>query len=392
MVLNSLRLLVDIHPWRHRLGDWWYDIKRLRWRIATATAALAIVVYLASGLHAIGVGQLGLVQQFGKRVLPLEQPGLHYRLPYPLAWHYVIRPEETHRVEIGFRSGPGESTEPPAYEWNVQHRGGRYLPMPEESYVWTGDENLIDVNLVVHYRVADPEAALFKRGVAEGDLAARWDELVRAESEAAFRAEMTRREADDLLGASRQEIAAAIARKANEALDRCAVGLQVEQVCFGDIHPPLEVVPAFRDVSMAMEEKEARINEAQAYRYQTVATARGQAAGQKFAAEGFCRRSNAAGYGRRRAVPGSGRGLCGGAEGHRIAPLLASDGDRPGRKTESDYRRRARRATRIVSRAQGSRLALEPAAGDPRFTPRYPEVKGTKTHRRRREGRSPDPH
>ena len=71
-------------------------------------------------------------------------------------------------MEIGFRSVRRASrAEPPAYEWNVQHRGGRYLPMPEESYVWTGDENLIDVNLVVHYRVADPEAALFKLGVGE---------------------------------------------------------------------------------------------------------------------------------------------------------------------------------------------------------------------------------
>jgi len=287
VVLNSLRLLVDFHAWRHRFGDWWYDIKRLRWRIAAAAAMAAAAAYLASGLHVIGVGQLGIVQQFGKRVLPLEQPGLHYRLPYPLAWHYVLQPEESHRVEIGFRSGLGESAEPPAYEWNVQHRGGRYFPVPEEAYVWTGDENLIDVNLVVHYRVADPEAALFKRGVEEEDLAARWDELVRAESEAAFRAEMARREADDLLGASRQQIAAAVAGKANEGLGRCGVGLRVEQVCFGDIHPPLKVVPAFRDVSMAMEEKEAQINEAQAYQYQTAATARGQAAEQMFAAAGF---------------------------------------------------------------------------------------------------------
>ena len=204
VVLNSLRLLVDLHAWQHRIGDWWYDLKRLRSRVACAAAAFAFIAYVASGLHIIGVGQLGAVQQFGKRVLPLEEPGLHYRLPYPLAWHFVIRPSETHRVEIGFRSTPGESAEPLAYEWNVQHRGGRYLPVPEESYVWTGDANLIDANLVVHYRVTDPEAALYKLGVEATDLAA-MDTLVRAESEFAFRTEMSRREADELAG----EIAAA---------------------------------------------------------------------------------------------------------------------------------------------------------------------------------------
>jgi Cu+-exporting ATPase len=287
VVLNSLRLLIDLHEWRHRLGDWWYDIKRLRWRIAAGAGAVALVAYLAGGVHMIGVGEIGVVQQFGKRVLPFEQPGLHYRLPYPFARHYAIQPNAAQRVEIGFRSSPGESPEPPAYEWNVQHRSGKYQPVPDESYTWTGDENLIDVNLVVHYRVIDPETALFKLGVSQDELARKWDDLVRAQSESAFRAEMSRREADDLLEKSRQEIAAKVIYRVNKALVHCGAGLQVINACFGDIHPPLEVVPAFRDVSIAMEEKEARINEAQAYRYQTESTARGQADQRMRAAEGF---------------------------------------------------------------------------------------------------------
>ncbi len=361
VVLNSLRLLVDLHAWQHRLGDWWYDIRRLRWRIAAAIAGIALAAWLASGLHSIGVGQLGAVQRFGKRVLPLEEPGLQYRLPYPFARHYVILRDESHRVEIGFRSSPyPERTrpdEPAAYEWNVQHRGGRYQPVPEESYVWTGDENLIDTNLVVHYRVADPEAALFHLGVGDTELTARWDELVRAESEAAFRTEMARREADDLLEKSRQEIAVAVVGRANRALDRCAVGLHVEEVCFGDIHPPLEVVPAFRDVSIAMEEKRGPHQRGPGLPVSD--RSHGPRSGSRAEIRGgrVRRRSNAAGDRRRCAVSGRCRSVCGRAPGSRPAALFADDGDRPVRKAESDCRRGARRPTHVVSRTQGARLA-----------------------------------
>ena len=202
-------------------------------------------------------------------------------------------------------------------------------------------------------------------GVAEAELAARWDELVRAESESAFRAEMARREADDLLEKSRQEIAAAVVRRANEALDRCAVGLQIEQVCFGDIHPPLEVVPAFRDVSIAMEEKEARINEAEAYQNQTAAIARGQAAEQMFAAEGFAadRTQRATAAAARFLEVAAAYSAAPNVVGLRL--YLQTMETRPGGQTESDHRRLAGRSSRVVPRTQGARLAREPAAGRP---------------------------
>ena len=157
----------------------------------------------------------------------------------------------------------------------------------DESYVWTGDENLMDVNWIVHYRVTDPEAAVFSVGIGEGEGESKWDQLVRAAAETAFRTEMAHREADDLFTSARQEIAADVVRRTNALLVGYGAGLEAAEVCFGDIHPPLEVVPAFRDVSSSLEEKEAAINEAQAYQVQTEAAARGQAAERIAAAEGF---------------------------------------------------------------------------------------------------------
>lgn len=287
VVLNSLRLLVDVHRWRHRWHEFQHAVAH-RWRRwAGAGAAVAAMLYLLSGVHIVRIGQIAVVQHFGRVVREAERPGLHYRLPWPFGRHYVVRPEEVRRIEIGFRTLPGTFAEPPAYEWNVQHRGGRYERQADEATVWAGDESLADVNLVVHYRVADPLAALFVLGPQLPDTTNKWDVLVRGVCEAALRAEMARRGADDVLGADRTGIEQQVLRRASGVLDRLGAGLSVQEVHLGDVHPPLEVVPAYREVSSALEEKEAQINDAEAYQFEARALAKGQAAERVCKAEGW---------------------------------------------------------------------------------------------------------
>lgn len=287
VVLNSLRLLVDGHRWGHRLHKARHALED-HWRPAAATAAAIVLAgYFLSGLHRVRVGEVGVVQQFGKLVEPVESPGLHYRLPYPLATHWIVKPSESRRVEIGFRTVAGEFNEPPAYDWNVQHRGGRSVRQDEEASLWLGDENLADVNLVVHYRVTDPVAALFRLGPLGPQNSTKWDELVRSLAEAGLRAEMSRRTIEAILGEDRASIEEAVLTRVAEHLRQYEVGLSVDRVCLGDIHPPLEVVPAFREVSSSAEEKEAQINEAYAYQAETKALAAGQAKERTLAAEAF---------------------------------------------------------------------------------------------------------
>jgi membrane protease subunit HflK len=213
---------------------------------------------------------------------------VHYRLPYPLAWHYVLRPDDVRRVEIGYRTAKlAAGEEPPAYEWNVQHTKGRYARQKDEAEMWVGDENLVDVNFVIHYRLSDPVAAMFQLGPQLSSGGDKWETVVRAAAESAFRVEMARRPADDLLESKRQEVADAVLKRARRMLESYNVGLELLDVCLRDVHPPEDVVGAFREVSSAMEEKEAQINEAEAYQYQTEALARGQAAGQIAQAEGL---------------------------------------------------------------------------------------------------------
>jgi len=298
VVLNSLRLLFDRRRFAARREAVRLWIERRRRRLAFAVVALALLVYAATGLHVVGVGEVAVVKQFGRIVRRAEPPGLHYRLPWPLGSHRIVRPDEVRRVEIGFRTSEGDFAEPPAYEWNVQHRGGRHERLSDESTVWTGDENLVDVSLVVQYRVADPVAALVGVGEFRSDGGSKWDMLVRDVAEAALRAEMARRPLEDILSARRPEIEAAVEDGLSSALARYRTGFTVERVCLSDVHPPLDVVPAFREVASALEQKEATINNAEAYQFEKEALALGEAVAKREGAE-------ASGYDRTRTAAGN---------------------------------------------------------------------------------------
>ncbi len=285
VVLNSMRLLIDVDRCRSRCERLWSTTQQ-RWRLATVTGVVVgLAAYVLSGLHVVSLGEVGVVQHFGRLVGAVEPPGLHYRLPYPFGRHRTVRRSQVRRVQVGFRTVPGPLSEPPAYEWNIQHRGGRTQRQEGEADVFVGDENLVDVNLIVQYRVDDPLAALFKIGESLSDGASKWDVLVRGVAEASLRAEMSRRPIEAVLGSRRAELESAIRERVKNALLQYETGFSVECVCLADVHPPLPVVPAFREVASAYEEKEAQINDAEAYQYETEALARGQAKEKVLAAQ-----------------------------------------------------------------------------------------------------------
>ena len=183
-------------------------------------------------------------------------------------------------VEIGFRSGAsaGEA-EPAAYEWNVQHRSGRFQRMPEESLMLTGDQNMIEVNAVVHYQMSRPDDFLFRQ--LDGET------TVRTAAESALQTTVSTAPLDDVLTTGRQEIESRVMAACRAKLDRYGAGVRVVRVKLLDVHPSLEVVDAFREVSGAFEEKNRLINEAEGYRNEQVALARGNAEARLKTAEGY---------------------------------------------------------------------------------------------------------
>lgn len=277
VMMNSLRLLrvggtglrllqrLRFHP--VALFRWAVE----HWRPLMKPALTAATLLLAmNGAYVVTPDEIGIIQRFGQKLHPFAGPGLHYKLPWPIDRLTRVQARRVRVVEIGFRTNAGtQGIEPAAYEWNLQHRSGRFQRKPEEALMLTGDQNMIEVNASVHYDLARPDEFVF--GQFDGEA------TIRAAAEAAFQSNVTGLPLDDVLTTGRTAIELRVKKELQARLDRYRSGIRVLGVRLEDVHPSLEVVDAFRDVSGAFEEKNRLINEAEGYRNEQVALARGNA-------------------------------------------------------------------------------------------------------------------
>jgi len=218
----------------------------------------------------LGPDQIGIVERFG-RVLETEiEPGLHYLYPWPIDQLYRLRPDEVQTIELGFRVSEAQESEvgPPAYEWNIQHRDGRYRRELDEALMLTGDEYLVEINAVVHYSIQTPSLFLFRTD----DVAS----VLRAVSEGVLRRQVAAVALDRVLALDRSQLERTSAAQLRQVLAEMRLGVQLHSVLLQDVHPALEVVGAFREVASAQEEKSRLINEAQAYANERLPLARGE--------------------------------------------------------------------------------------------------------------------
>jgi HflK protein len=305
VILNCVRLLIEgkaveesrlsavAGAWRHRWQHARHDLGMHGWHefshklshhrraIRNWSAAAITLLWILSGFALVGPDQVGVVWRFGRLAVNLD-PGIHYRWPWPIEKVTRLAPRRVQVVEIGYRTNleaASGAEGPSVYEWNTQHRQGRYRKVAEESLMLTGDENLVEVNAVAQYSIRDPAFYLFN--VKEPET------LIRAVAERTLRWIVARHPLDAILTDQRSQIELAWQGELSEMLKRYDSGLEVLSVRLQDVHPPVEVVEAFRDVASALEEKSTRINEAESYLLEQVPLARGQARARLLAAEGY---------------------------------------------------------------------------------------------------------
>lgn len=226
-----------------------------------SAAGIGGIIVLLVGLwlfydmvYIIQPAERGVVLRFGQYVATLE-PGMNIRMPRPFERVERVDVDKIRNVEIGYRSS-GE--------------GGRSVPMPTEALMLTRDENIVDVQFAVQYRVKSAREYLFN--VKDPDF------TLQEATESAVREVVGRNKMDFVLTEGRSEIVARVQSLIQEILDRYQTGLLVTSVNMQDAQPPDQVQHAFDDAVKAREDEQRQINEAEAYSNDILPKARGGAA------------------------------------------------------------------------------------------------------------------
>ncbi len=221
--------------------------------------ALVALVWLGSGFYIVDASQRGLVLQFGSYKETTE-PGLRWRLPWPIQSHEVVNLSGVRTVEVGYR-------------------GSEKTKVLKEALMLTDDENIVSVQFAVQYLLKDPKDYIFKNRHP--------DDSVIGAAETAIREVVGKNKMDFVLYEGRDVIAANTQKLMQDILDRYATGIQIRAVTMQSTQPPEQVQASFDDAVKAGQDRERQKNEGQAYANDVIPRARGTASRLSQEANGY---------------------------------------------------------------------------------------------------------
>ena len=246
---------------RIMVGDQEIQIPDFNFKLTPVIIGI-IVLWLGTGIYIVGPDEVGVVRTFGKfsRVV---QSGLNWKFPAPIETVDTPKVTEVKRVEIGFRT----------------LKNGQYRNVEKESLMLTGDENIVDAEMIVQYKIKDPVSYLFN--IVAPEL------TVRQAAEASLRTVVGRNKIDETLTTGKFTIQEETKSQLQSILDNYNSGIHIVAVQLQDVSPPKEVLGAFKDVASAKEDKNRMINQAEGYRNDVIPKARGEGEAMIRDAEGF---------------------------------------------------------------------------------------------------------
>jgi membrane protease subunit HflK len=233
-------------------------------------AAFAVILWGLSGIFVVEPDELGVVLRFGQYVRQVP-PGLNYHLPSPIETVLTPKALKVNQINIGLRV------------LDDARRGGNATirDVPEESLMLTGDENIVDIDFTVFWRVKPGGVGdyLFNIQNPEG--------TVKAVAESAMREVVGHSNIQPLLTGARQITETAVHDLMQKTLDYYGSGITIQQVQLQKVDNPAQVIDAARDVQAARADAERAQNEAHSYANRVVPEARGKVAQITQAAEAY---------------------------------------------------------------------------------------------------------
>ena len=243
------------------VGDQEVEIPEFNFKITPVLIGI-LVIWLLTGIYVVGPDEVGVVRTFGE-FTRVTQSGLNWKFPSPIETANTPKVTEVKRIEFGFRS----------------LKNGQYRTVEKESLMLTGDENIVDAEMIVQYKIKDPVKYLFN--IVEPEL------TVREAAEASLRTVVGRNKIDETLTTGKFTIQEETKEQVQSILDKYESGIHIVAVQLQDVSPPKEVIGAFKDVASAKEDKNRMINQAEGYRNDVIPKARGEAEAMIRDAEGF---------------------------------------------------------------------------------------------------------
>lgn len=220
------------------------DGSRFIWLLVILAFVIWLVIDMA---HIIDEQERGIVLRFGEYQTTL-QPGLKFRFPRPIERVLIV---------------------------NV----GRVRSVTHKASMLTQDENIVDVELAVQWRIKDPTAYRFN---VYGP-----DTTLHQATESAVREVIGKNELDFILTEGRSQIAQSQQRLIQQIMDDYNTGILILGVEMQPAKPPEQVKAAFDDAIKAREDEQRLVNEAEAYRNDIIPKARGGAARLREEANGY---------------------------------------------------------------------------------------------------------
>jgi membrane protease subunit HflK len=221
---------------------------------------LIVALWLGTGFYRVSPGENAVLLTFGKWESTRSAPGLGYHIPWPVQTVMPVNVAFERRVEIGFRDRPGTD--------KVDAAPGR-SDVSSESRMLTGDENIVELDFVVLWKISNAGNYLFHIRDPEA--------TVRNVAESAMSETIGQTPIQTAMTEGRAAIEASTKDLMQKMLDQYQSGVVVTGVQLLSVDPPAPVVDAFDDVQRARADMERTKNEADTYHNDIVPRARGDA-------------------------------------------------------------------------------------------------------------------